>query len=214
MSPSFASPEREAATLFLCKCPLNGRRKSSTEKMRSRLWPISIVTESFEQHLEECPYAPYSKAQTRIVMNLHFCSYLLRRKVTIALQLFSSNSRFTISPMLQATRIVPIDSPSFTFISDLRYSYETNSAHILIHDLKRLFDANQASPYDRLSDGTTLLHYAIQSLSRWEKTRTDRTNQMLGLSTAVITFLLNVMGRFATETNDMGRWVKRTSILK
>ena len=91
---------------------------------------------------------------------------LLKKKFQIAVEFYYGNGEFGIKPTLQTRRVVKESmSPAFNLMeayfqdhSDESWKQQKLDPKHLWPRLLQLFQDREASPYDQLPDGTTLLH--------------------------------------------------------
>lgn len=95
-------------------------------------------------------------------MRLILCSATFKRKINIAIIVSQGLGKWSIAPSLCTYRVVSLESPAFTLIGSLNKNLRTfTSSDAWIEptqELFHLFQTRQASPYERLADGQTLLH--------------------------------------------------------
>jgi hypothetical protein len=139
-----------------CAC----QRRSETTVYLT--WPISLSRTRTHVHESHCPYAAYQAAISDVNMRLWLCSASLKRKINIAIVVSQGLGKWSIVPSLCTYRIVPESSPAFALLQSFQQKLRTSTALDMwiepAQDLFRLFQMRQASPYERLADGRTLLH--------------------------------------------------------
>jgi hypothetical protein len=117
-------------------------------------WPIDISWDTRSGHNPGCPYTTFSPTVTDINMRFSLCGFGLRRKIEISIAIsHMAHGSFSINPALTCYRTVPKSSPAFELMRNYNRCPER-----IPGELFKLFQDGKASPYDRLEDGTTLLH--------------------------------------------------------
>jgi len=121
-------------------------------------------TQSFV-HDSQCLRYSLPDKTTDLQFKATLCSLVLKKRISLSFARFNS-AGFTQS--LQCHRIVDWDSPAFLFVVSLVESSMILPQELFrgeVGNLSRIFELRQASPYDRLKNGSTLLHARMQSLS-------------------------------------------------
>jgi hypothetical protein len=143
-------------TLIECACQ---RRSETTVYLH---WPISLSRTRTQVHESHCPHAAYQGAMNDVNMRFWLCSAVFKRKINIALVVSQGLEKWSIAPSLCTYRIVSKHSAAFALLTSLPSDIHTSAgldgwiepARALFH----LFQMRQASPYERLANGQTLLH--------------------------------------------------------
>jgi hypothetical protein len=147
---------RNRHTFAECSCQ---RRSKTTVYLH---WPISISRTITHIHEFHCPHAVYQAAISDLDMRLLLCSAAFKRKISIALLISQGLGKWSIAPGLCTYRIVSWGSPAFALMDSSHKKLRTfTSSDAWIEpaqELFRLFQTGQASPYERLANGQTLLH--------------------------------------------------------
>ena len=149
-----ASRLKRRSAAVPCTC----QPHSSTLGYLSELLTITCTRTSF--HHPECPHFLFQKTLTDLQLRTTLCSLILRRKISLSFTL-SYGTRFSTAQNLECHRFVTSSSPAFALVkslvgSSIYMSQET--FHGEVDKLSAVFQRRQASPYDRLLDGRTLLH--------------------------------------------------------
>jgi hypothetical protein len=132
----------------LCTC------RSRPRRVLYLRWPIEFSWDTRSVHNPGCPYTTFHPIVTDMNLRFSLCGFGLQRKIEISIAISRmAFGSFSVKPALTCYRIVPKSSPAFELMSnDYRYP-----SHIP-GKLFKLFQDGRASPYDRLENGTTLLH--------------------------------------------------------
>ncbi|KAL3477308.1 hypothetical protein BJX99DRAFT_269908 [Aspergillus californicus] len=109
-----------------------------------------------------CPQHNRSKGTTVFTKSYSVASVWLGVFVEARITIRNRANRVSICPDLAFHAIVPYNSPAFAVLVCGDRSIK------VIRDLQELFDAGRASPFDRLSDGTTLLHVACHNRGHYD----------------------------------------------
>ncbi|ORX95004.1 hypothetical protein BCR34DRAFT_608103 [Clohesyomyces aquaticus] len=140
-----------------CKC---SGRTTSTIYLR---WPLSVSHTETRRHSSDCTYAPYDYIVDDLDLRFSMCSLALKRKMLVVISISRYSDTCSINPSLKCYRIVSENSPAFRQVRvffrgeeiaagpDAWRSFEKNLLEVLRGPL--------ASPWDRLQNGKTLLHY-------------------------------------------------------
>ena len=101
--------------------------------------------------------------EQRFATRLAICSSTFKNKIQLSFEFVFSSSIFSVQPSLRFIRVVQGDSPGFAFIDSLYISGEDKLVENLTdgslsQELLMLFEKREATPYDTLEDGRTLLH--------------------------------------------------------
>jgi hypothetical protein len=125
-------------------------------------WPISLSRTRTQVHEPQCLHAAYQAATNDVNMRFWLCSATFQRKINIAIVVSQGLEKWSIAPSLYTCRIVPENSPAFAllklFAIDIDAGAGLDAWIEPTRALFRLFQTRQASPYERLADGRTLLH--------------------------------------------------------
>jgi hypothetical protein len=143
-------PQTEEATIF--SKTSHGHGHSSIKRTRVR------------EHSSECWLGAYGNTRTILLLRLSMCSLLLRRKFDFAIEVRRGTGTLWISPALQTYRIVDVCSPGFNLIVEFmreRKWMQSSAADYFWKQLLNLFQHGEASPFDRLPNGITLLHVCV-----------------------------------------------------
>lgn len=114
-------------------------------------------------HDPRCPLSPLQNTVTDLQLRATLCSLFLRSKVSLSMTLVYG-AGFSIKQSLECHRVVSRDSPVFSLIRDLVKSSSNTTEEVFsgkVDKLLKIFQQGQASPHDRLPDGSTLLHVSI-----------------------------------------------------
>lgn len=128
-------------------------------------WPVQLTKFSDAVHDAECEYSAIEEAVTRLQIRFTMCSISLQRKAHIGLALSKGAGSASISPSLSCDRVVTKSSPAFRLLANFKKRLEPDPGveawQKPAKELLRLFQLRKASPYDRLSNGLTLLHVCV-----------------------------------------------------
>jgi len=146
------------------KLPCTCRPQTSALGYRTGLFALTCTRTSM--HDAGCPQAPLHNAVTDLQLQATLCSLLLGKKVLLSFQL-SYGAGLSTKQNLECHRVVEW-SPAFEFAmtvveSSMNMPMDTFRGEV--EKLSMMFQLRQASPHDRLTNGTTLLHVCIQPLS-------------------------------------------------
>jgi len=136
-------------------------------------WPFFLSRKRTTTHESHCPYAAWEVAVTDVNIRLSLCSLTLKRKLHLSMMLsYLHWSEPQIKPDLKVRRVVSNSSPAFQLLNALRfYGLEADdrisSFESIGDELLRLFQGRRATPYDRLEDGSTLLHVSHKAAHPW-----------------------------------------------
>jgi hypothetical protein len=132
----------------LCTCRSRPRRVSYLR------WPIDFSWDTRSPHNPGCPYTTFHPTVTDMNLRFSLCGFGLQRKIEVSIAISRmAHGSFSVNPALTCYRIVPESSPAFELMRTYRSRTE-----LIPGKLFKLFQDSKASPYDRLEDGTTLLH--------------------------------------------------------
>jgi hypothetical protein len=117
-------------------------------------WPIDFSWGTRSVHNPGCPYTTFHPTVTDMNLRFSLCGFGLRRKIEISIAISRmATGSFSVNPALTCYRIVQRSSPAF----ELMWTYRER-VELIPLELIKLFQDGKASPYDRLKDGSTLLH--------------------------------------------------------
>jgi len=127
-------------------------------------WPVLLSRKRTTTHESHCRHAAWEVAVTDVNIRLSLCSLALKRRLHLSMVLsYPKWSELQIKPELKIRRVVSASSPAFQLLN--RLSFHGLNADDCIYlskraagELLRLFQERKATPYDRLEDGSTLLH--------------------------------------------------------
>jgi hypothetical protein len=137
----------------LCTCRLRPTKASYLQ------WPIEFSWDTRSGHNPGCPYPTFHPTLTEMNLRFALCGSGLRRKIEISISIsHMASGAFLVNPAFTCYRIVPNSSPAFKLMETYRYHVE-----LIPGQLIKLFQDGKASPYDRLENGTTLLHVRCQN---------------------------------------------------
>ncbi|KAF2849139.1 hypothetical protein T440DRAFT_427315 [Plenodomus tracheiphilus IPT5] len=178
-------------------------------------WPISIAYSSAFRHNNNCPRATSQEVITDLRLELSICSFMLGQKFKIALEYSSNGSSMSIAPSLECIRFVTDDSPAFKLLRPLGWSSYVDMETYLVwlddcaSGLYQLFETRQITPYDRLLDGSTLLHHlcsAFGSLSRnYLKESPEHAHKYLSGWHKILMTIISYMPSQKNERNNWGQ---------
>jgi hypothetical protein len=132
-------------------------------------WPISLQTTRTINHNRDCPCSLQGGTEWELNLRFSVCFWAFRRKVQLACAIAHMAGTSKIAPTLIHYRVVPESSPAFRLLSaredwydildqDERALVIDNHLRTAAATLTRMFERGEASPYDRLSNGKSLLH--------------------------------------------------------
>jgi hypothetical protein len=136
-----------------------------TSSIKTSWWPAVLSRTVTGKHASDCPYSASEDRLTEMNLNISLCSVRLRRKFDIAVGISQSMIKgTTVRAGLRAITIVRHDSEAFKLVLNF-YSRvdEPDSWQGVARELERLFEARLASPHDRLTNGSTLMHVCYGS---------------------------------------------------
>ena len=138
--------------LNLCSC-----RERRQEKQFVRT-PFVVSLNEVHFHDSSCPFWIPGTHDVNFSFGMILCYLILGLKLRIFMTLSIASGTFSVNPSLSACRIVSRNSPAFELIDRMfNRSYGPppmdSSAELI-----KLFQTREASPHDRLIDGSTLLH--------------------------------------------------------
>lgn len=148
------------AAKVLCTC------QPQTYARDHKLGWFSLTRGQTVIHEPRCQQGLFQDAVTEFEIRATFCSLTLGRKVSLAFAL-SYGARLSVTQNLHCHRVVPESSPAFALVQALVDSSVTMREKEFRGKIDRLsvvFQLRQASPHDRLPDGSTLLHVCTQTL--------------------------------------------------
>jgi hypothetical protein len=149
--------------ISLCHC----RPRTQTTKIcnrsgyPNRYYSIIWNHNQTREHDSSCWLGAYENCRTTLQLRLSVCSLLLKRKFQLSVELCRGFGALSISPALRTYRIVPYESSGFELIENFwteRKLYQDYTANNFWKLLSELFQNGEASPYDQLPGGDTLLH--------------------------------------------------------
>jgi hypothetical protein len=144
-----------------CHCRPQTEESTIFSKTSDRHGHSSIIRTRVREHSSGCWLGAYGNTRTKLLLRLSMCSLLLRRKFDFAIEIRRGTGTLWISPALQTYRIVDICSPGFSLISEFWREdkwRQSSAVDYLWKQLLNLFQHGEASPFDRLTNGVTLLH--------------------------------------------------------
>ncbi|KAH7123570.1 hypothetical protein B0J11DRAFT_529337 [Dendryphion nanum] len=146
----------------LCQCRSTTQSQAVYRRYGGWIPPFSITRATTTDHQDDCPYAKFAEVRTNLQFRLSFCSMLLGKKFRLAVDVQQGSGMFSISPILQTSRVVPDNSPAFALIDEFHRSVFSDDVRVshCIRALQELFDTGRATPYDRRNNGDNLLHFA------------------------------------------------------
>jgi len=159
--------KRSRHTVTHCNC--RGQTKTTVYLQ----WPIQLQRTQKTAHDKLCPYATCEDAMTDLSVRFSTCVLALKRKVDIAIAITQIAGVSRVSHSLVHYRVVPESSPAFRLvqnvhdavpqISDRRLAelYLRKGIQKAVPELQCMFQLQEASPYDRLPDGRSLLHVGL-----------------------------------------------------
>lgn len=121
-------------------------------------WPITLYRRRNTVHRPPCPHAAYEDALIDLELRFSMCSIALKKKVQLAIALSCGAASSRIQHSLQTYRVVQRSSRGFSLIRSLENANDPSIIIKCVHQIVQLFENRHASPYDRLADGSTLLH--------------------------------------------------------
>ncbi|KAF1844399.1 uncharacterized protein K460DRAFT_163621 [Cucurbitaria berberidis CBS 394.84] len=120
-------------------------------------------------HEENCPLAITEQGVTNVYLGISVGSRFLGMGVHISAALSHQAGYFSLRLSLVCYRIVPENSPAFSFVKEITSfdgTFNPMIREMAAQGLLDLFQARKASPHDRLSNGMTLLHYICSKIPR------------------------------------------------
>ncbi|PSN60720.1 hypothetical protein BS50DRAFT_449097, partial [Corynespora cassiicola Philippines] len=140
----------------LCTC----RGQTTVTKLLQ--WPFSVVRARTSSHERQCPFWLRDDVSSKIDVKFSICSVLLGRKMRVALALLHEGGGYSVQSSLICHRVVKT-SPAFEYIESLSKNNDWvgESAYKTLY---QMFQAREASPYDRTPNGRTLLHHMSWTL--------------------------------------------------
>jgi hypothetical protein len=145
------------SALVTCTC----RPQASTLGYLSGMLALTCTRTSL--HDPQCPRSSFQDVVTDLQLRATLCSLVLRTKMSLTFAL-SYGAGFSLKHNLQCHRVVHLSSPAFKLVTTLvEISTEVSeeSFRTEVDKLFAIFELRQASPHERLPDGTTLLHVCI-----------------------------------------------------
>jgi hypothetical protein len=124
-------------------------------------WPFYLSRKRTTTHRSDCPNASWERVLTDINVRISLCSLALRNSFCFSIILSHLNGEVAIKPTLAIRRVVPTTSPGFSLLLRLtgdEIFVTPDLIEYTTEQLLRLFQIGEVSPYDRLADGSTLLH--------------------------------------------------------
>ncbi|KAL4948590.1 hypothetical protein BDW69DRAFT_90646 [Aspergillus filifer] len=130
------------------------------QSWRSETFSFSVFT----THQRSCPLHMRQQQTTVASINYAFCNRVLGLSVMFTMTLRRGAGAMSISPTLKVHPVVSDHSPAFQLLNKTHLNLKGRATPEVV-DLARdslinLFRNGEASPTDRLADGTTLLHAA------------------------------------------------------
>ncbi|CAN9433493.1 unnamed protein product [Alternaria alternata] len=160
-------------------------------------------------HDPQCRLSALQNTVTDLQLRTTLCSLFLGWKVSFSLKL-ACGAGSPFKQTLECHRVVATTSPAFSFIPDLVKSSRTNTEEVFrgeVNKLLEMFQLGQASPLDRLPDGTTLLHELVHHYGLSMSSGCDHS---LNWNKNLLYLILTVIPRMSTEafeTNDSGQTI-------
>jgi hypothetical protein len=142
-----------------CKCcPNIGRINSSP----SYSWGLGKESEAFVIHKRSCPLWYHSQIITKYGVNVLLLQRLrIFGSLSISRSPYASIFGWSISQNLTYRAVVPDDAPAFRVLKKYLATPGFGGCEHCItscsQDLRAVFQSGQGSPYDMLTDGTTLV---------------------------------------------------------
>jgi hypothetical protein len=124
---------------------------------------LTLACTRISIHDPQCPLSALQNTVTNLQLRATLCSLILRSRVSLSLTL-AYGAGFSIKQSLECHRVVSRGSPVFSLIHDLVKSSSNTTEEVFsgeVDKLLEIFQEGQASPHDRLPDGSTLLHVSI-----------------------------------------------------
>jgi len=142
-----------------CKCTPNIRRITPFPSYR---WVLAKESETFIIHKRSCPLWYHSQIVTKYGINVLLLQRLrIFGSLCISRSPYASIFGWSISQNLTYKAVVPNDAPAFKVLNKYLPTPGFGSCEHYIascsRDLKVVFRSGQGSPYDTLTDGTTLI---------------------------------------------------------
>jgi hypothetical protein len=142
-----------------CSC------RPQSKKASYLRWPIDFSWDTRSVHNPGCLYTTLHPTVTDMNLRFSLCGFGLRRKIEISIAIsHMAHGSFSVNPALTCYRIVPESSPAFELMLTHRDRVE-----LIPLELLKLFQDGKASPYDRLENGTTLLH--VRCCNTWSSNK-------------------------------------------
>ena len=152
-------PSRQLENLnasVLCTC-----RKRLLRKQFVRS-PFVVSRNEAHYHDTNCPLWTSGSHEMTIGFGMILCYLILGLKLRLFMQLSIGSGTFSIMPSLSFRRIVTEESsPAFRLIRDMLHHSDELGSLNRSTELTQIFQTRQASPHERLKDGTTLLHVSF-----------------------------------------------------
>ncbi|CAG5188619.1 uncharacterized protein ALTATR162_LOCUS11996 [Alternaria atra] len=167
---------------------------------------LSLICTRTSNHDPQCPQSSIQGAVTDLQLRATLCSLILRTKVSLSLKL-SYDAGFSVTQNLQCHRVVDESSPAFALVKNLVWFDNNMSDEIFRGEVDRLFamfQHKQASPHDRLEDGSTLLHHLCFYVRLSSSFGNGNSLEATANLRYLFTVLLLHMSTEALETNDEG----------
>jgi hypothetical protein len=125
-------------------------------------------------HNEHCPHAVHEHTLLDISLRFSVCILALRRKFQVAFKISQLAGSSTIEHTVGHYRVVPYSSPAFRLFEaghrdEWKRIHNTDQRTLAIDgylqsagtNLSLMFQKGEASPYDRVPDGRSLLHVCV-----------------------------------------------------
>ena len=127
--------------------------------------PFVVSRNEAHYHDTTCPFWTSGSHEMTIGFGMILCYLILGLKLRLFMQLSIGSGTFSIMPSLSFRRIVTEESsPAFRLIRDMLYRSDGLGSLNHSTELTKIFQTRQASPHERLKDGTTLLHVSFRPL--------------------------------------------------
>ena len=128
-----------------------------------RSGPFAFTYTRASIHEPRCPRASIQNTVTDLQLQATLCSLILGKRFWLSFQL-SYGTGLSVKQNLECRRVVRDSSPAFAFIQSFAYSIVNMPIDEFlgeVDELLKMFQLGQASPHDRLLDGSTLLHARV-----------------------------------------------------
>jgi hypothetical protein len=144
--------KRKPRSLNSCTC-----RESRQEKQLVRT-PFVVSLNEVYFHDSSCPFWIPGTHDVNFSFGMTLCYLILGLKLRMFMTLSIASGTFSVNPSLSARRIVSRNSPAFELIDRMFNPSHDPPPMDSSAELTKLFQTREASPHDRLIDGSTLLH--------------------------------------------------------